>query len=206
MSTPTLFVDRDGTLIEEPPDDLVDSLRKVRFMPGVFAALGELTRHGFHLVMVTNQESSGTTSFPGREFEETQGFILDAFRSQGISFDAVFVWPSKTTEACHYRNPLLGLVEEYLTRHHIDRSRSAVVGDRDADLKLAAQLGIRGFTVRHIGAPEHTWLRVSEALLARRAQVRRHTSETRVLARVNLDSFVPVLAATGIGFFDHMLE
>ena len=91
MKGATLFVDRDGTLIEEPPDNQVDSLKKVRFMPGVFAALTQLSRLGFRLVMVTNQDGLGTPRFPLAAFEETQAVILEAFSSQGIRFDAVFV-------------------------------------------------------------------------------------------------------------------
>ena len=206
MSTPTLFVDRDGTLIEEPPDEQVDSLAKVRFMPGVFAALGELTRQGFNLVMVTNQDGLGTARFPRAAFEETQQFMLEAFRSQGIRFDAVLVCPHEPTDGCHCRKPRTGLLDEYLTRHEVDRSKSAVVGDRDTDLQLAAHLGIRGLTVRQTGAPEQTCSRVAEALLARRAHVLRQTTETRLEVLVNLDSATPLSARTGIGFFDHMLE
>ena len=88
-----LFVDRDGTLIEEPPDEQVDSIDKVRFMPGVFAALTELKNAGFRLVMVTNQDGLGTTSFPLASFEKPHQFILDAFRSLGIEFEKVFVCP-----------------------------------------------------------------------------------------------------------------
>ena len=85
----TLFVDRDGTLIEEPADEQVDSLGKLRFMPGVFAALGELKRRGYRLVMVTNQDGLGSKSFPLEAFEGPQQFLLEAFRSQGVEFDAV---------------------------------------------------------------------------------------------------------------------
>ena len=91
MKIPTLFIDRDGTLIEEPPDNQVDALSKVRFMPGVFAALTELTRRGYQFAMVTNQDGLGSADYPQDAFDETQNFILDAFRSQGIRFDAVLV-------------------------------------------------------------------------------------------------------------------
>src|ERR1700751_2400138 len=93
VKIPTLFIDRDGTLIEEPPDNQVDALAKVRFMPGVFAALSELSRHGYQFAMVTNQDGLGTERFPRAGFEEAQRFVLEAFRSQGIRFDDVFVCP-----------------------------------------------------------------------------------------------------------------
>src|SRR6202012_206230 len=96
----TLFIDRDGTLIEEPPDEQVDSLEKIRFMPGVFAALAELAHHGYRLVMVTNQDGLGTDSFPQAAFEQPQQFILETLRSQGIEFDAVFVCPHRKDDGC----------------------------------------------------------------------------------------------------------
>ncbi len=206
MSTAVALIDRDGTLIEEPPDQQVDALEKVRFMPGVFAALAQLGRHGYRLVMVSNQDGLGTERFPYSAFTQVQEFILAAFRSQGIQFDATFVCPHTAADACRCRKPRTGLVEAYLREQAIDTEKSAVIGDRDTDLELAANLGIRGLTVRRDGAPEHTWSRVVEMLLARRAQVSRRTTETRIEVRVNLDSPVPLVVRTGIGFFDHMLE
>jgi len=202
----TLFVDRDGTLIEEPPDNQVDSLKKVRFMPGVFAALAQLTRLGFRLVMVTNQDGLGTPRFPRAAFEETQAFILEAFSSQGVRFDAVFVCPHSSTDGCRCRKPKTGLVEEYVRERHVDLSQSAVIGDRDTDMELAANLGVRGLTVRRDGSPTETWPYAVQAFIARRAEVTRETKETRIHVSVNLDAAAPLKAETGIGFFDHMLE
>src|SRR6185437_832366 len=110
----TLFIDRDGTVIEEPPDEQVDSLEKVRFMPGVFAALAELTRHGYRLVMVTNQDGLGTDTFPTAAFERPQQFILETLRSQEIEFHAVFVCPHVKSDGRGCRKPKTGLVEEYI--------------------------------------------------------------------------------------------
>ena len=212
MSTPssrpaaTLFIDRDGTLVEEPPDEQVDSLEKVRFMPGVFAALADLTRHGYRLVMVTNQDGLGTESFPQAAFERPQRFLLEALRSQGIEFDATFVCPHFQRDACGCRKPGTGLVDEYIRTSGVDLTRSAVIGDRDTDLQLAANLGVRGVRVRLDGGPDECWAAAVETLTARRAQVGRCTRETRIDVRVNLDSPAPIRIATGIGFFDHMLE
>jgi imidazoleglycerol-phosphate dehydratase/histidinol-phosphatase len=206
MSTPTLFIDRDGTLIEEPPDNQVDELRKVRFLPGVFAALAELTRRGYRLVMVTNQDGLGTEHFPRAAFEACHEFVLEAFRSQGVVFDAVFICPHRESEGCTCRKPRTGLLENYLRQRPIDPERSAVIGDRASDLALANNLEIRGFTVCRDGASDHTWPSVFEALTARHATVIRKTTETRIDVRVNLDRESAPKVFTGIGFFDHMLE
>jgi imidazoleglycerol-phosphate dehydratase / histidinol-phosphatase len=202
----TLFVDRDGTLIEEPADEQVDSLGKLRFIPGVFAALGELKRRGYRLVMVTNQDGLGSARFPREAFEGPQQFMLQAFRSQGIEFDAVLVCPHRESDRCTCRKPRIGLVQEYLRDHPMDASRSAVIGDRETDLKFAENLGVRGFRVRGNGTLEECWPAVLQALVARRAEVLRETGETRLSVRVNLDAELPLKAVTGIGFFDHMLE
>ncbi|MDE2050230.1 MAG: bifunctional histidinol-phosphatase/imidazoleglycerol-phosphate dehydratase HisB [Gammaproteobacteria bacterium] len=202
----TLFIDRDGTLVEEPPDEQVDSLEKVRFMPGVFAALADLARHGYRLVLVTNQDGLGTDSFPHAAFERPQQFILETLRSQGIEFDAVFVCPHRKSDGCGCRKPNTGLVAEYIRTSGVDPSSSAVVGDRDTDLQFAANLGMRGVRVRRDGAPDEDWAAAVRTLTARRAQVGRRTRETNIDVHVNLDDTSPIRIATGIGFFDHMLE
>ena len=109
-----LFVDRDGTLIEEPPDEQVDSIEKIRLMPGVFAELQRLVSAGFRLVMVTNQDGLGTPSFPTARFELAQRFVVDAFASQGLHFDAVCICPHRPADGCECRKPKLGLVADYL--------------------------------------------------------------------------------------------
>ena len=206
LNAATLFIDRDGTLVEEPADEQVDSLEKVRFMPGVFAALADLVRYGYRLVMVTNQDGLGTDSFPQTAFEQPQRFILETLRSQGIEFDAVFVCPHRKSDGCGCRKPNAGLVAEYIPTSGVDLATSAVVGDRDTDLQFAANIGVRGLRVRRHGTPDETWPAVVKALTARGAQVGRRTRETDIDVRVNLDDTCPIRIATGIGFFDHMLE
>jgi imidazoleglycerol-phosphate dehydratase/histidinol-phosphatase len=206
MSTPTLFIDRDGTLVEEPPDVQVDSLDKIRFMPGVFPALLELTRRGFKLVMVTNQDGLGSLAYPEASFRLCQDFILEALSSQGIRFEAVFVCPHWEEDRCKCRKPSTALVEQYLKLHPVDPKRSAVIGDRSTDLEFAKKLGLPGFVVARNGSPDQVWPRVLEALTARHASLTRHTRETHVDVRVNLDAEEPLEIATGIPFFDHMLE
>ena len=149
----TLFIDRDGTLVEEPPDEQVDSLEKIRFMPGVFAALKDLKRHGYRLVMVTNQDGLGTDSFPQAGVRAPQEFILETLRSQGIEFDAVFVCPHSRATAAVAASPKPAWWRNTCARARVDLAASAVVGDRDTDLQFAANLGVRGVRVR---APRHT--------------------------------------------------
>ena len=205
-ATPLLIVDRDCTLVEEPQDEQVDAIEKVRFMPGVFAALAELQRAGFRLVIVTNQDGLGTPRLPAAAFESAHRFILDTFGSQGIEFDAVLICPHVLEDGCECRKPGTGLVRHLVAETGVDLSRSAVVGDRDTDIELARNLGVRGLRIRRHGSAEESWPAIVRELLARRAELERITHETQVRVRVDLDSREPVRARTGIGFFDHMLE
>jgi imidazoleglycerol-phosphate dehydratase/histidinol-phosphatase len=203
---PTVFVDRDGVLIEEPPDHQVDSLEKLRFMPGVFAALAAFRAAGFRLVMATNQDGLGTPRFPRADFERCQQFLLATLASQGIGFDGIGICPHTAADQCDCRKPRTGLLREYLAAHDYDRERSVMIGDRETDLQFAANLGIRGLRLRIDGTPEETWPAVTRAVLARRARVERRTRETRIAVAVELDEAADIRVSTGIAFFDHMLE
>ncbi|HUN73630.1 MAG TPA: bifunctional histidinol-phosphatase/imidazoleglycerol-phosphate dehydratase HisB [Steroidobacteraceae bacterium] len=203
---PILFVDHDGTLVEEPPDRQVDSVEKVRFMPGVFAALAELQRAGFRLVIVSNQDGLGTPSHPTAAFDKAHRFILDAFASEGIRFEAVLICPHFPADGCDCRKPATGLVQHLMRDAGVDVTRSAVVGDRDTDLELARNLGVRGLRVRRDGTAAESWPGVTRELLARRARIERITRETRIVVSVELDDCAVVRAHTGLGFLDHMLE
>jgi imidazoleglycerol-phosphate dehydratase/histidinol-phosphatase len=207
LPAPVLFVDRDGTLIEEPADNQVDRLDKVRLLPGVFAALSEFRRAGYRLVMVSNQDGLGTERYLQQHFDQVQAFVLRLFASQGIEFDQVFICPHFEHEQCACRKPRTGLVTEFL-RRPIDLERSAMIGDRDTDIEFARDLGIRGLRVSvdaDAGAQD-SWPGISRQLLARRAQLRRKTRETDIELRVELDSGADCQIQTGIGFFDHMIE
>jgi imidazoleglycerol-phosphate dehydratase/histidinol-phosphatase len=208
MSAHVVFVDRDGTLCEEPPDEKVDSLEKIRLLPGVIPALLELTRAGYALVMVTNQDGLGTPALPADRFDLAHGFLLALFASQGIEFDAVFICPHYAHERCGCRKPDIGMVRDYVAANPLDKTRSYMIGDRDTDLEFAAHLGIEGLRVRSQGAPEETWPRIARRILGagRRAAVRRTTKETDVSIDVDLARAGPIRVSTGIGFFDHMLE
>lgn len=201
-----LFVDRDGTLIEEPHDEQVDALDKVRFLPGVFAALLQLKAAGYRFAMVTNQDGLGTDSFPEAHFRVPQEFVLHAFASQGVEFDAVFVCPHRPGDGCSCRKPGTALVDAWVRERKLDTQASAVIGDRDTDLAFGKNLGLRALRVRAGGDHGDTWPAVVRELLARRATVTRATRETNITVRVDLDAHEPVRAHTGIGFFDHMLE
>jgi imidazoleglycerol-phosphate dehydratase/histidinol-phosphatase len=203
---PILFVDRDGTLIEEPASEQIDRVEQIRLLPGVIAALQAFTRAGYRLVMVTNQDGLGTERYPRASFDEVQQFLLHLFASQGIDFDAVFVCPHFAHEACGCRKPLTGLVSDYWAQPRIDRERSAVIGDRETDLEFARNLGIRAARVRTQGSELERWPVLTRTLLARRAGLTRQTRETRIDVEVELDRAGDSHIATGIGFFDHMLE
>jgi imidazoleglycerol-phosphate dehydratase/histidinol-phosphatase len=204
--TKVLFVDRDGTLIEEPPDEQVDTLEKIRFMPDVFAALRQAQAAGFKLVMVTNQDGLGSASFAQSAFDVPHQFMMDAFSSQGIEFDAVFVCPHRKSDACDCRKPKTRLVDTYVREQNVDLGASAMIGDRPTDMEFAANLKVRGLPVRLHGSEVETWPAILRTLTERKAALRRKTRETNIDVTVNLDATAPLSISTGIGFFDHMLE
>lgn len=201
-----LFIDRDGTLIEEPHDEQVDALDKVRFVPGVFPALAQLKAAGYRFAMVTNQDGLGTESFPEPTFTVPHEFMMRAFASQGIDFDAVFICPHKPADGCDCRKPSTKLVDGWVRDNNVDVAASAVIGDRDTDIAFGRNLGMRALRVKADGANDETWAAAVRELLARRAEVLRETRETKIRVRVDLDATEPVRARTNIGFFDHMLE
>lgn len=208
MPEKVLFIDRDGTLIEEPPDNQVDSLEKVRLARGVIPALIRLADTGYKFVMVTNQDGLGTDSFPEADFRLCQDFVMSLFESQGIVFEAVFVCPHYAEDSCDCRKPRTGLLTRYLAGTDLDTTRSAVIGDRQTDLQMADKLGLRGYLISANQDPEFTWGAVCAALtnVSRCASVERNTRETAIRASVNLDAELPIIIDTGIGFYDHMLE
>jgi imidazoleglycerol-phosphate dehydratase/histidinol-phosphatase len=203
-----LFLDRDGTLNEEPPDEQVDSLEKIRLVPGVIPALLDLKRAGFTFVMVTNQDGLGTASLPGDKFDLAHQFILALFASQGIEFDAVFICPHFKRDDCACRKPKIGMVLDYVQANPVDKARSYMIGDRDTDLEFAENLGIQGLRVRAHGTREESWPAIAQRILgaARRAHVRRTTKETDIEIDLDLSREGPSSVSTGLGFFDHMLE
>jgi imidazoleglycerol-phosphate dehydratase/histidinol-phosphatase len=203
-----LFLDRDGTLNEEVADEQIDSLAKIRLMPGVIAALLDLKRAGFAFVMVTNQDGLGTESFPRESFDLAHRFILDLLSSQGIEFEAVFLCPHFKRDDCLCRKPKLGMLEEFLGANDIDKAHSFMIGDRDTDLEFAANLGVQGMRIALGGRAEETWPAIAARILgrARRARLHRKTKETDISVEVDLSREGPIEIATGLGFFDHMLE
>ena len=196
-----LFLDRDGTLIAEPADFQIDSVEKFALLPGVIPALIALRDAGWRFVMVTNQDGLGTKAYPKRKWNQMQDLLLGILGSQGIAFDAVLVCPHLEKDRCSCRKPQLGLVRDFLADPGWDRTRSRVIGDRDTDLKLAANMGIRGIKM---GA----WPEIAKDLLGERrvGKILRKTKETAITAIVDLDGAGTAKVSTGIGFFDHMLE
>jgi imidazoleglycerol-phosphate dehydratase / histidinol-phosphatase len=202
-----LFVDRDGTLIAEPADEQIDSYAKLALLPEVVPALRQCVAAGYALVLVTNQDGLGTDSFPEADFWGPHRLMLQIFESQGVRFADTLIDRSFAREGRDTRKPGVGLMRGYLADDGWSRAASAMVGDRDTDLQFAANIGVRGFRLG-AAAGEWSWPEIARALCEapRIAEVERSTRETRIRVRVDLDKPGDAVVATGLGFFDHMLE
>jgi imidazoleglycerol-phosphate dehydratase/histidinol-phosphatase len=202
--TRILFVDRDGVLLEEPADEQVDGFEKFRLVADCIPALLQLRGAGFELVMVSNQDGLGTPAFPRERFEGPQQLLLQVLGSQRICFREVLVDSHFAADGHPDRKPGLGMVMHYLRDRGIDLDGSAMVGDRETDMEFARALGVRGFRF----GTDWSWPAIAQALARspRAAQVLRATRETRVEVVVDLDRRADARVATGLGFFDHMLE
>lgn len=209
VPAPILFVDRDGTLIEEPSDFQVDRYEKLRFVEGVIPAMAKLRDAGYDFVMVTNQDGLGSDAFPQADFDGPHALVLQVFASQGIAFRDVLIDRSLPADNAATRKPGIGLALPYLKDRGIDWTRSAMVGDRDSDVAFADNLGIRAFRLRtpQFGG-DWTWAGIAHALAdaPRTAHVLRKTRETAIEVEVDLDAAGEPEIATGLGFLDHMLE
>ena len=207
MNERILFVDRDGTILEEPEDFQVDRFEKMRFVEGVLPALKRLREAGWKLVMVSNQDGLGTKSFPRADFTGPHELMMQILESQGARFDEVLICPHMPGEGCECRKPGTGLVKKYLKDGVLDVANCYVIGDRETDMKLADNMGLRGLRV---GPDGRSWAEIADeienaAKSARHARVERNTKETRIVVEAWLDRSGKNEITTGVGFFDHML-
>ncbi|MHB8446461.1 MAG: bifunctional histidinol-phosphatase/imidazoleglycerol-phosphate dehydratase HisB [Rudaea sp.] len=207
--TPILFIDRDGTLIEEPADFQIDSFEKLRFVDGAIPALLRLRDAGYQFVMTTNQDGLGTPAFPRAAFDGPHQLMLQVLASAGISFRDQLIDTTLPADNAATRKPGIGLALPYLRDRGIDWKHSAVIGDRKTDVEFAENLGIRAYQLRtpQFGG-DWDWSDIAHALAdaPRTACVVRETRETHIRVSIDLDRSADPKIATRIGFFDHMLE
>lgn len=225
-----LFIDRDGTLINEaPPTYQLDSFDKLNFYPGVFEYLGRIARElDYELVMPTNQDGLGTASFPEDTFWPLHSFVLKSLANEGISFADVLIDKTFPHENAPTRKPGTGMFTKYINNPEYDLANSFVIGDRITDIQLAKNLGCKGIWINNdanLGAAEisdqvadlrsstialetTSWKTIYEFLKLglRTVSHERNTHETKISIGLNLDGTGKSDIKTGLGFFDHMLD
>ncbi len=217
-----LFIDRDGTLVIEPPVDYqLDALEKLEFYPKVMRNLGFIrSKLDFEFVMVTNQDGLGTTSFPEETFWPAHNLMMKTLEGEGITFDDICIDRSMPADNAPTRKPRTGMLTGYINNPAYDLTGSFVIGDRPTDVELAKNLGCRAIFLQDdadgltddlkqvCALATKDWDKVAEFLFAgeRTAEVCRTTKETDILVALNLDGNGTCDIDTGLGFFDHMLE
>ena len=217
-----LFIDRDGTLTLEPNDFQLDSFDKLIFYPNVFQYLSKIAKElDYELVIVTNQDGLGTSSFPENTFWPVHNFILQSFENEGVVFDQVFIDKSFPKDQQPTRKPGTELLKSYIDNPAYDLENSYVIGDRLTDMELAKNLGCKGILIdtdTERGAAEVTdavivlktqlWEEIYQRLLLkdRKVTLTRNTKETKIAIALNLDGSGQSTIDTGIAFFDHMLD
>lgn len=209
-----LFIDRDGTLIIEPPIDFqVDSLEKLEFYPQVFQYLSRIAKElDYELVMVTNQDGMGTDSFPENTFWPAHNKMLQAFENEGIRFSDVIIDVSFPEQKLPTRKPGTALLQQYVKGNY-DLKNSFVIGDRMTDIQLAENLGSQAIFISATAneraiVSTTSWEIIYRFLKEqpRVAQLIRTTKETEIAVEINLDGKGTSQINTGLGFFDHMLD
>lgn len=209
-----LFIDRDGTLVKEPPLDFqLDSLEKLEFYPKVFQWLSRITNElDYELVMVTNQDGLGTNSFPENTFWPAQNKIIKAFKNEGIIFSEILIDKSFPEDNANTRKPKTGLLQKYIYGNY-DLKNSYVIGDRVSDIELAKNLTCKGIFLnrkkhKYASLNTQSWEDIYLFLKTkpRKTTVTRKTNETTINIEINLDGIGNSNISTGIGFFNHMLE
>lgn len=217
-----LFIDRDGTIIEEPKTDFqIDSLEKLVFLPFAISTLRKIViDFDFELVMVTNQDGLGTLSFPENTFHPAHNKMLLTLENEGIIFLKIHIDRSFEADNLPTRKPNIGMLLEYFSDNY-DLKNSYVIGDRLTDIKLAENMGSKAILIGDKGdisafkcsilnfKNEKTcWLDIYDALKFpdRKAEIHRKTNETDIFIELNLDGSGKCDIHTGLGFYDHMLE
>ena len=209
-----LFIDRDGTLIMEPPEDFqVDSLEKLEFYPGVFQNLSKIAREmDYELVMVTNQDGLGTESFPYENFIRPQEKMLKTFKNEGIVFSDILIDKSFEHENLPTRKPGIGMLSKYSYGNY-DLENSYVIGDRVTDIQLAQNLGTKAIFINesfneNAELTTTDWSEIYRFLKqeSRKAKVYRKTNETEIDIEIDLNGKGTAEISTGLHFFDHMLD
>ncbi len=213
-----LFIDRDGTIIKEPKDQQIDSLEKLKFLPGVFTFLGKITKElDYDLVMVTNQDGLGTSSFPENTFWPIQNFIIETLKAEEVIFSEICIDKSFEKDNSPNRKPNTGMLTKYLNGQY-DLANSFVIGDRITDVKLANNLGAKAIFIKNydkidgfedqISLQCSNWKEIYNFLKLpdRKISQLRKTKETDISIKINLDGSGKSQISTGIAFFDHMLE
>lgn len=224
-----LFIDRDGTLVLEPPVDYqLDSLDKLEFYPKVFQFMAKIANElDYELVMVTNQDGLGTASFPEETFWPAQNKIINAFEKEGVVFSEICIDKTFPEENAETRKPRTGLLTKYLDADQYDLAKSFVLGDRITDMELAKNLGAKGIYLsenpelgleeidaniseitNHIALTSTDWKEIYEFLKLedRVSEITRNTNETKIYIKLNLDGSGKNDISTGLHFFDHMLD